>query len=150
MSTKIEDLPDPSKQQMQQMAPPSQMQQQSLNVTPELIQVNNIPQNVQMDIKKKVRFKEENEVYEIDENEPPSKLSFFQKIKAEFNEENILLLVILFITATSYADNYINLVPFVGQYASIPGSTMFTVIKCVILLLVYIVSKLFLLPYFKL
>lgn len=146
MSTKIEDLPDPSKQ----MIPPSQMQQQSPNITPELIQVNNVHNNVQMDIKKKVRFKEENEVYEIDENEPPSKVSFFQKIKTEFNEENVLLLVVLFIAATSYIDNYVNLMPVIGQYASIPGSTFFIFIKCIMLLLVYIISKLFLLPYFKL
>jgi hypothetical protein len=137
MSTKIEDLP--GSQQVVQQLPPSPAQQ----LTPEI-------SNVQMDIKKKVRFKDENEVYEIKENEPPAKIGLFSRIKSEFNEENLLLLAVLFIASTSYIDGYLNLVPFVGQYASIPGSTLFSIVKCIMLFALFIVLKLFLLPYVQL
>lgn len=150
MSTKIEDLPG-STQIVQQPTQQSNVLQQ-VGQPVQQIGIPVVQQSqtspVQMDVKKKVRFKDENEVFEIDSNEPPKKTSFFQKIKAEFNEENILLLIFLYIASTSYLDGYISLMPIVGQYTLIPG--LFTVIKSVVLLLMFIISKIFLLPYFQL
>ena len=147
MSTKIEDLPNSPQSAQQPIQQPIQqpnISQQQFGQSTQ--QLSNSP--VQIDVKKKVRFKNEDEVFEIDSDEPPKKTSFFQKIKAEFNEENILLLVFLYIASTSYLDGYITLMPVLGQYTMVPG--LFTVIKSVILLLMFIISKLFLLPYFQL
>lgn len=147
MSTKIEDLPNSPQSAQQPIQQPIQqpnISQQQFGQSTQ--QLSNSP--VQIDVKKKVRFKNEDEVFEIDSDEPPKKTSFFQKIKAEFNEENILLLIFLYIASTSYLDGYITLMPVLGQYTMVPG--LFTVIKSVILLLMFIISKLFLLPYFQL
>lgn len=147
MSTKIEDLPNSPQSAQQPIQQPIQqpnISQQQFGQSTQ--QLSNSP--VQIDVKKRVRFKNEDEVFEIDSDEPPKKTSFFQKIKAEFNEENILLLVFLYIASTSYLDGYITLMPVLGQYTMVPG--LFTVIKSVILLLMFIISKLFLLPYFQL
>ena len=148
MSTKIEDLPgsSPSIQQPLQQQPLQQPNISQQQFAQSVQQLSNSP--VQIDVKKKVKFKDEDEVFEIDSNEPPKKTSFFQKIKAEFNEENILLLIFLYIASTSYLDGYITLMPVVGPYTTVPG--LFTVIKSVILLLMFIISKIFLLPYFQL
>lgn len=152
MSTKIEDLPGSTTQPVAMTQQPVVMTQQPVVMTQQPVVGQPVQQlsisPVQMDVKKKVRFKDENEVFEIDPNEPPKKTSFFQKIKAEFNEENILLLIFLYIASTSYLDGYLGFMPIVGQYTMIPG--LFTVIKSVILLLIFIISKIFLLPYFQL
>lgn len=134
MSTLIDDLPDLSD-----------------------VKSNNLPENIRQDInslqnefthsssdspnfgnikmtKKKVRF--------VDETESQS---FFSIIRNEFSEENTIILLLLAFASLPYMDEYINKISFV-QY----NSFMSSILKAVILFIIYLVSKIYILPKIKL
>lgn len=123
MSTLIDDLPDLSETKS-----------------------NNLPENIKVDVnslqneldkertKKKVRF--------VDEIESQS---FFSIIRNEFSEENIIILLLLAFASLPYMDEYINKFSFV-QY----NSFMSSIVKAVILFVIYLISKIYILPKIKL
>lgn len=117
---------------------------------------NNLPENVRVDVnslqneldtgnkvdyssnikmtKKKVRFADEIESQ-----------SFFSIVRNEFSEENTLILLLLAFACLPYMDEYINKISFV-QY----NSFMSAILKAVILFVIYLVSKIYILPKIKL
>ncbi len=76
-------------------------------------------------------------------------LSLFQRFKNEISEENTLLLVLLVLSALPYTTTQLQRIPFISQYAT-SSSTLAAVIKASILLVIFIISKMYLLPKLKL
>lgn len=94
------------------------------------------PSSIKMDIRKAKRKVQEDE-------------SMFDMIRKEVNEENLLILAILYIASTSLVDDYARKVL---SFMSLSNSSSMVVniVKCVLLLLVFILVKNYLLPYLKL
>lgn len=94
------------------------------------------PSSIKMDIRKAKRKVHEDE-------------SMFDMIRKEVNEENLLILAILYIASTSLVDDYARKVL---SFMSLSNSSSMVVniVKCVLLLLVFILVKNYLLPYLKL
>ena len=145
MSTRIDDLPGP---QPNEPGLPDDIQQdiQELNQLQESInnsQTNSTQQiepyesNIKADIRKRVRFAEENK-----EQNPESVVDI---IKNEINEENMLLLAVLLIASLPTITEYIQrLIP---GYTSDSWAMM--LIKATLMLVLFIVSRRYLLPYIK-
>lgn len=91
-------------------------------------------QNIVPLIKKKVRFADEE--------------TYFNKFKNELTEENLLILGFIIIATLPNTNGYISQIPFIGQYATTDFITH--ILKAVILFVIYILSKLFILPLIKL
>lgn len=94
------------------------------------------PSSIKMDIKKVKRKEQEDE-------------SMFSIIQKEVNEENLLILVILYIASTSLVDEYARKVLSLMSFNN-SSSMIVNIVKCVILLLAFILIKNYLLPYLKL
>lgn len=160
MSTRISDLPGPSIneppiQQMQQvpeMQQVPQMQQQMPNIPNEVLnelsnininqieQNNQSPSNIRMNIKKKVRFADENE---NEEYENPNFLTF---VKSQITEDNLLLLLLFFVITRTEFDGYITLIS--PPYLSNP--LLLNVVKAFAVLVFYLIMKQYFLPKIKL
>lgn len=145
MSTRIDDLPGPIDEEL--VDDLSQIQN-DINQNPrqinELIDQNQT--NVKMNINKRVRFKDENEYKEFEEDEDETDL--FQYIKSQFSEENVLIFVMLMIASRKEFDNYMTKLPFVSNYIS--ESTIITsILKAILLLIVYILFKRYILSSVK-
>lgn len=156
MSTRISDLPGPSineppiqqiQQQQNQQVP--QMQQQMPNIPNEVLnELSNIsinqneqsPSNIRMNIKKKVRFADENE---DEEYENPNFLTF---IKSQITEDNLLLLLLFFVITRTEFDGYITLIS--PPYLSNP--LLLNVVKAFVVLVFYLIIKQYFLPKIKL
>jgi DNA repair protein RadC len=91
-----------------------------------------------MNIKKRVKFEDENE--EEDVNKNSDMFSFF---KSQINEENALLLVILMLASRNEMDEYIKLYLKTSDILTL-------VVRCVLILLIYLIFKNFVLPKIKL
>lgn len=152
MSTRISDLPGPSineptPQQIQQVP---QIQEQQMSIPNEVLnELSNIninqmdntsPNNIHMNIKKKVRFIDETENEEYDN---PSILSF---IKSQITEDNLLLLILLIVITRTEFDSYLILIS--PSYFSNP--LLLNVLKAFAVLVFYLVMKQYLLPKIKL
>lgn len=164
MSTRISDLPGPSineppiqQMQQQQMQQVPQMQQQMpvqqgipnevlnelSNISINQIEQNNqSPSNIRMNIKKKVRFADENE-NEDEEYENPNFLTF---IKSQITEDNLLLLLLFFVITRTEFDGYITLIS--PPYLSNP--LLLNVVKAFAVLVFYLIMKQYFLPKIKL
>lgn len=127
MSTKLEDLPGGKDidETQSQHSPPS---------TPK--------SNIEVNIKKKVRFEE------IDEEIDTNHLSFLDMIKTEFTEENLLFLAIIFVATMPSVSSSIKSLPFISQFASSDFTT--SIATAIVLFLLYIISKLYIIPKIKL
>lgn len=139
MSTKIDDLPG------------SIIEEEPIRQTQDMDQLNEYnsnQSNITMDVKKRVRFKEPLE--EINEIEDDTfEISFIEYLKSQINEENLLIFVMLVVASRSDFDNYTTRIPLIGPYAE-DSSIIISIIKAIILLLLYILSKKYLLPSIKL
>jgi len=159
MSTRISDLPgpsinDPTPQQIQQVPQiqEQQIQEQQMSIPNEVLnelsnininQMNNTsPNNIHMNIKKKVRFIDETE-NENEEYDNPSILSF---IKSQITEDNLLLLILLIVITRTEFDSYLILIS--PSYFSNP--LLLNVLKAFAVLVFYLVMKQYLLPKIKL
>ena len=91
--------------------------------------------NIKMNIKTRVIF----------EDETNQSKDIFSFIKDESNEQNLLLLVFLILSSKSDFDIYIKQIPFVGNWV-IEGSFLITVIRCLILLILYLILRQYVLP----
>lgn len=93
------------------------------------------PQKIKMNIRKRKEAKEDEDLFET--------------IKKEVNEENLLIAVFLYLATTNIVDEYtkklVNMTSF-----HISSSFTLNIIKCVLLLIVFILVKNFVLPYFQL
>lgn len=156
MSTRISDLPGPSineppiqQIQQQQIQQVPQMQQQMPNIPNEVLnELSNIsinqneqsPSNIRMNIKKKVRFADENE---DEEYENPNFLTF---IKSQITEDNLLLLLLFFVITRTEFDGYITLIS--PSYLYNP--LLLNVVKAFVVLVFYLIIKQYFLPKIKL
>lgn len=130
MSSKIDDLPNSN------VLPPD------IQTELEDLQKMDTKSNIKANIKK-VSFQEESQT----QSHTKSK-GFFEYIQSEINEENVLLIVIFIIASLPYMNNYINKIPFIGEYATTDLLT--AVLKSFILFVIYIICKFFILPKLKL
>ncbi len=159
MSTRISDLPGPSineppiqQIQQQQIQQVPQMQQQMPNIPNEVLnelsnisinqieQNNQSPSNIRMNIKKKVRFADENDE---EEYENPNFLTF---IKSQITEDNLLLLLLFFVITRTEFDGYITLIS--PSYLYNP--LLLNVVKAFAVLVFYLIMKQYFLPKIKL
>jgi len=97
----------------------------------EPIVVKASPSNVKVDITKKVHFADE-------------EMSFFQKLKAEINEENMLIFLFLFIANSPQFNDYAMGIPYLST------SGFVGIGRVVLLFVAYLVTKTFVLPQIKL
>jgi hypothetical protein len=141
MSTNIADLPGPKPEEFEDegyeyeeevMEEEEEYPQQQL---PKEVYYEQ-PSSIKMDIKKVKRKIQEDE-------------SMFSLIQKEVNEENLLILVILYIASTSLVDDYAKKVLSLMSMNN-SSSMIINIVKCVILLLAFILVKNYLLPYLKL
>lgn len=157
MSTRISDLPGPSineppiqQIQQQQIQQIPQMQQQmpvQQGIPNEVLnELSNIsineqsPSNIRMNIKKKVRFADENDE---EEYENPNFLTF---IKSQITEDNLLLLLLFFVITRTEFDGYITLIS--PSYLYNP--LLLNVVKAFAVLVFYLIMKQYFLPKIKL
>lgn len=113
---------------------------QSHNVYDDDVDIQIKEESIKPTIKKKVRFSEN---FENTENK-----GFFSKILSQINEDNILLYIILIIASFQFTTRYINYIPFISGYGT--NELVQGIIKASVLLVLYIIMKLFVLPQIKL
>jgi hypothetical protein len=152
MSTKIEDLPGPAFNEQQGVIPDdilgdlnSIKNDQDSYRQMEMMDEN--PSNVKMNVKKRVRFnnaEDTEDTIETFENE--ESIIFF--IKNLLSEENVLLLILFLLSSQTDFDRYPRSIPYLGDYIDNP--LIFTIIKCILLVLSFVVTKKFVLPRIKL
>lgn len=93
------------------------------------------PSAIKMNIKKAHKEKQEDE-------------SMFEMLKREVNEENLLILIILYVASTSLVDEYAKKVLTLVSFNT--SSFAVNIVKCVLLLIAFIIAKNYILPYIKL
>lgn len=118
MATKIDDLPHNIKTELDELQ--------------DLQKIDN--SNIKANIKKKVSFEDN-----IQEND-----SFFSKLQSEISEENVLFIIILIIASIQSFNVYITKIPFIGTYAN--NDLMLSIIKGIVLFIIFIVCKYFIIP----
>ena len=91
------------------------------------------PSRIKMDIKK------------VNRQHNSENQSIFSIIKREINEENLLILFVLYVASTSLIDDYVRKFLIAMSFNT---SSLF-IFKCVVLLIVFILSKNYLLPYIR-
>ncbi len=126
MSTSIDDLPGPNPDNSDFSSTPSD----NLIVQP-------TDSNIKVNVKKRVSFADEQE-----------EESVFSAFKNEINEENIILFVLLLAAAMPSLTEYVKQTPLLGTYTTTDFIT--SLIKAILLIIVYIIFKLFILPKIKL
>lgn len=159
MSTKIEDLPGPAfNETFNERQGTSFNEQQGTGIPDDILgdiksikndqesyrqmeMLDENQSNVKMNVKKHVRFSEDIETFENEE----SILSF---IKNLLSEENVLLLILFLLSSQTDFDRYPRSIPYLGSYIDNP--LIFTLIKCVLLVLSFVLTKKFVLPRIKL
>ena len=148
MSTKIDDLPGPMNNEL--MDDLSQIQS-DINQNPrqfdELVDQNQT--NVKMNIKKRVHFKDQDQYEELEElEELEEETDLLQYIKSQFSEENVLIFVILIMASRPEFDNYMTKLPLISNYI-LESSIMTSILKAIILLIIYILFKRYVLSSIK-
>jgi len=150
MSTKIEDLPGPAFNETfnERQGIPNDIlgdiksiknDQESYRQM-EMLDENQ--SNVKMNVKKHVRFSEDIETFE---NEQENILVLFKNL---LSEENVLLLILFLLSSQTDFDRYPRSIPYLGSYIDNP--LIFTLIKCILLVLSFVLTKKFILPRIKL
>lgn len=144
MSTNIADLPGPAPEDMEDNVSYESFEDVQERIEPQFqrrqIPNENLyeqPSRINMDIKKINKEKSKTEERNI-----------FDIIKSEVNEENLLVLIILYIASTSLIDDYVKKLSTLMSFNT-TSSLVVNILKCVILLLVFILAKHLLLPYIK-
>ena len=140
MSTKIDDLPGPIPTNIRDDLTKIQNEMSTQYQSPEIIQGNK--SNITMGIKKKVQFKDEKEDINSKIEEPKTLFSFIQ---SQITEENLLLLIVLMIASRTELDRYMIQLPVFGQ-TLLNSNILLTIAKAMIILILYIIIKLFVLP----
>lgn len=81
-------------------------------------------------------------------DEQEEQQDLLSSLKNEINEENILLLTLLLAAALPSFNQYVKDFPLIGSYAT--SEFMTSIIKAALLIILFIVAKLFILPKIKL
>jgi hypothetical protein len=167
MSTKIEDLPGPipeevrndlnniqnnfSRQSKDQYEDDIVRQNTFQNsqliesaVNPEMYRQSPQESNIQLNIKKRVKFQDETKD-ETTEKENQGILTFIQD---QVNEDNLLLLIVLIVSSRTDLDPYIKNLPGLGSHLT-DSLILVTIVRCFLLLVVYIVFRQYILPKIK-
>jgi hypothetical protein len=141
MSTRIDDLPGPGlPDEIQQDLNELQTQSDNLQSHREEYQELDPNQtNVKANIRKKVRF---------DDEQSEKSDGLIDVIKKEINEENLLLILIVFLATQPAFAHYLQKLPLIGNYTSNDG-WLSGLIKAVILIAAYVLLKRYLLPSIK-
>jgi len=151
MSTRIEDLPGSIpddirndihdiaiRHQEEEVVRSNTLQNQNIpSVENDMTLHNTNTSNITASIKKRVKFQDE-----IDTT------SVIEFLKNEINEENLLLFIILIFASRNDFDGFILRIPFINKYTE----SSFTVIllRCLLLLLIYILLRHYVIPKIKL
>jgi hypothetical protein len=143
MSTNIADLPGPAPEDIEDNISQESFEDVRERIEPQTQRqipkekLYEQPSRIKMDIKKINKETNKNE-----------ELGVFDIIKSEVSEENLLILIVLYIASTSLIDEYVkkllNLISF-----NTSSSLFVNILKCVILLLVFVLAKYLLLPYIR-
>jgi hypothetical protein len=102
--------------------------------------------NIKMNVKKRVRFENDEDNMESFENNKEE--SVFSFLKNLLSEENALLFILFLLSSQTDFDRYPRSIPYLGAYIENP--LIFTTIKCLLLVLCFVVTKKFVLPRIKL
>ena len=155
MSTKIEDLPGPIPDDvLGDINLIKNDQKEHYNEEENSRQSNEIESkednqsNITMNVKKRVRFgnkEHDDHVETFENNKEESIISFFKNL---LSEENVLLLILFLLSSHTDFDRYPRSIPYIGAYIENP--LVFTTIKCLILVLCFVLIKKFVLPRIKL
>lgn len=149
MSSKIDELPGSEEElkMQQQMSQDRESSQYQSNISNKQMQNVSDVQNIKMNVKKKVRFEDEDGMdnYLDDDDEETGVVA---SIKNEINEENFLILGILFLASSEYINKYIYKLPVLGVKI-IGNKLFFSLTKTVLVFLVFVLVKKFLLPRIK-
>jgi len=165
MSTKIEDLPGPIPEEVrndlnniqnnfsrqnkdqyeddivrQNTLQNSQLIEQRVN--PEMYRQSPQESNIQLNIKKRVKFQDE------DDNKEKASEGFLTFIQNQVNEDNLLLLLVLIVSSRTDLDPYIKNLPVVGGQLT-DSLILLTIVRCFLLLIVYILFRQYILPKIK-
>lgn len=162
MSTKIEDLPGPIPEEVrndlnniqnnfrhqnneddivrQNTLQNSQPIEQPVN--PEMYRQSPHESNIQLNIKKRVKFQDE------DDNKEKTSEGFLTFIQNQVNEDNLLLLLVLIVSSRTDLDPYIKNLPVVGGQLT-DSLILLTIVRCFLLLIVYILFRQYILPKIK-
>jgi hypothetical protein len=163
MSTRIEDLPgsipedvmgdiqDIQQNIRQQQLDDEIVRQNTLtnrqpSIDPELYRAHPSDSNVTMNIKKRVKFRDQ--ANETDDELESKNTDVLTTIKEEINEENLLLLVVMILASRNDFDQYIKNIPVLTPYIS-DSLILITITKCMLLLVLFISFKHFVLPKIK-
>lgn len=155
MSTKIEDLPGPIPDDVLgdiNLIKNDQIEhyneEENSRQSHEIESKEDNQSNITMNVKKRVRFdnKEHNDHIEsFENNKEESIFSFFKNL---LSEENVLLLILFLLSSQTDFDRYPRSIPYIGSYIENP--LIFTTIKCLVLVLCFVLTKKFVLPKIKL
>ncbi len=136
MATRIDDLPGPLPEDIKSNV--NMLQDEMLDATDRRIaQVESNQSNIVADVRKKVKFAED-----------VQQEGLLASIKAELNEENMLLFVALIAAALPSLSVYVKDIPVLGAYAS--SDLTSALIKAAFLLFIYVILKMYVLPKLKL
>lgn len=130
MSTNISDLPDPEEIE-EEIYEDRHRDQESIQRPIQHINYQNHEKPIKMNIKKSSESR-----------------SVFDSIRNEVTEENFLIFVIIFLATSHYTDTKILSLLSFNNILNTSSSTI-TLMKCVLLLLLFIIVKNYLLPYIK-
>jgi hypothetical protein len=136
MSTSIEDLPGPLPQELTRELR-NDISGMSNDFNSVDLQVQPTNSNIHANVKKRVTFEDEHENQDL-----------LSSLKSEINEENILLAAVLLAAALPQFTQYVKDFPLIGSYAT--SDFMTSIIKAAILVIVFILFKLFILPKIRL
>jgi len=145
MSTNISDLPGPQvdfesemekETRLPQIEQFEQLEEFNYNIkndSDDIKLINEQPNAIKMDIKK------------VQKEQSPQ-TGFFDTLYNQFNEENLLILIILYLATIPLSNEYTQKLI---SPLHINNPFIITVIKCVLLLLIFIIIKLYILPNIK-
>jgi hypothetical protein len=140
MSTKIEDLPGPLPDDVQNDINELQGEMNNaIDEDPRLYErVEPNQSNIRLNVsKKQVHFA----------NDDNTESGVLSNLKSEINEENSLLMIILIVATLPKIDRFVRQIPFVQSY--ITNDLMISFFKAALLVVAFIILKRYLLPKLK-
>jgi len=161
MSTKIEDLPGPPiKSDVTNPPPPppqptpSQLPKDvavGFNTTNVSLQETQPNTNVKADIKKRVRFSDrvDQKTISTNESQPAQPENFISALRGEINEENLIMTLLFFLACHPSFNKTVTAIPVIGSYLSDSGLVS-TALKAIVLFVVFVLLKIYTLPYVRL
>lgn len=146
MSTRIDDLPGPPQMSPDEIVQSNTQHNSNSNSTnlhdDTKYEERNNETNIKANIKKKVHFSDE-----IEYLENKNEYSITDWLKSEINEENLMFVILIYLAGLPSLDNQILRIPYVEQYLG--NEFILGIIKALILLIIFVISKRYILPKLK-